>query len=486
MVINLYYMFISLQINYLISEEIYLPKRIFLPLAVLLCCLAVARVTAAPPQPVLVVTLNTEITAATTYMFQDVMSTAEDINARLIIVETDTPGGEVGAVKEIMNMFESSPIPVCFYVYPVGAAAWSGGTYLLVSAHVAAMASGTSIGSCQPVNITGQPLNDTKEVNALTALMVNHASLHLRNATASKEFISENLNLGPQEALRYHVIDLIADDAPTLLEKLQSISLVHVISSGGTMTWQLVPTDTVAQYNSKETMDFSGVASAPLVTYEKGIQATVLEVIFNPVTSGLLFTLGFYLLIIGVQTPGIGAEVVGALCIILGLMSAQVLGLEPTVIVLFILGFGLVVAEIKTQIGLLGIAGAGFILLGVLLMFPSPHWLVSPSDVMSIRNTLVGFALLLTVIFGFLSYKVNKAWRLGHQTGPDTLIGASGVSSADMNPVGEVHVKGEFWKARAIGPPIGEGEEVVVVGREGLLLLVKKQGGEKGSSIGGE
>ncbi len=456
-----------------------------MPLAVILFCLAVARVTGASPQPVLVVTLDTQITAATTYMFQDVMSTAEDVDARLIIMETDTPGGELGAVKDIMNMFESSPIPVCFYVYPVGAAAWSGGTYILVSAHVAAMASGTSIGSCQPVTATGQPLNDTKEINALTALMVNHASLHLRNATASREFISENLNLGPQEALRYHVIDLIADDVPTLLGKLQSKSLIQVISSGGAMNWRLVPTDTVAQYNARETIDFSGVASAPLVTYEKGIQSMVLEVIFNPITSSLLFTLGFYLVIIGIQTPGMGAEIVGALFIIIGLMSAQVLGLEPTVIILFILGFGLVVAEIKTQIGLLGVAGMGFILLGVLLMFPSPHWLVSPRDAMSIRNTLVSFALLMTAIFGFLAYKVGKAWRLGRQAGPDTLIGASGVSSADMAPLGEVRVEGEFWKARAIGPPIDEGEEVVVVGREGLLLLVKKRDGEKGSSVGG-
>lgn len=479
-------MFISFQINSIISEEIHLPKRVFLPLTVILCCLAAARVTAAPSQPVLVVTLDTEITAATTYMFQDVMSTAEDVDARLIVVETDTPGGELGAVKDIMNMFESSPIPVCLYVYPIGAAAWSGGTYILVSAHVAAMASGTSVGSCQPVTIAGQPLNDTKEINALTALMVNHASLHLRNATASRKFISENLNLGPQDALRYHVIDLIADDVPTLLGNLQSMSLIQVISSGGAMNWQLVPTDTVAQYNAKETIAFSGAASAPLVTYEKGIQATVLEVIFNPVTSSLLFTLGFYLVIIGIQTPGIGAEIVGALFIILGLMSAQVLGLEPTVMILFVLGFGLVVAEIKTQIGLLGVAGAGFILLGVLLMFPSPNWLVSPRHAMSIRNTLVGFALLMTAIFGFLAFKVGKAWRLGRQTGPDTLVGASGVSSADIAPVGEVRVEGEFWKARAIGPPIDEGEKVVVVGREGLLLLVKKQDGEKGSSVGDE
>jgi hypothetical protein len=38
-----------------------------------------------------------------------------------------------------MNQFESSPIPICFYVHPPGSSAWSGGTYLLVSSHIAAM-----------------------------------------------------------------------------------------------------------------------------------------------------------------------------------------------------------------------------------------------------------------------------------------------------------------------------------------------------------
>jgi membrane-bound serine protease (ClpP class) len=458
-----------------------LSKRFILPLVVLLCFLAVSRVSAAP-QPVLVVKLDTEITAATTYMFQDVMSTANDIHARLILVEVDTPGGEVGAVKNIMNMFESSAIPVCFYVYPVGATAWSGGTYLLVSSHIAAMASGTSIGSCQPVNVTGQPINNTKEINALTALMVNHAAIHFRNATASKQFISKNLNLGAEDAQKYHVIELIADDVPSLLQELQSMSLIKTTTSSGTMAWQLVPILDVANYSPKEVLDFSGVTSAPLVNYQSGIQTMILEVIFNPITSGLLFTLGFYLLIIGIQAPGLGAEIVGGLCILLGLMSAQVLGVEPTVTILFVVGLGLVVAELKTQIGLLGVAGVGFIILGILLMFPSPHWLISPSDAMGIRNTLLGFALFLGVLFALLSYKVGKAIRLRSQMGPDTLIEATGVTRSEMNPMGVVRVKGEMWRARAIDEHIEEGKTVVVVEREGLLLIVKKQDNETDSS----
>ena len=450
-----------------------MSKRYILPLVVLLCFLAVTRASAAP-QPVLVVKLDTEITAATTYMFQDVMRTADDVHARLILVEVDTPGGEVGAVKDIMNMFESSSIPVCFYVYPVGATAWSGGTYLLISSHAAAMASGTSIGSCQPVNMTGQPINDTKEVNALTALMVNHASIHQRNTTAAKQFISKNLNLGPEDAQKYHVVELIADDVPTLLYQLQSMSLVKTITSSGTMTWQLVPNENVSDYNPKEVLDFSGIASAPRVNYQSGIQTMILEIIFNPITSGLLFTLGFYLLIIGIQAPGFGAEIVGGLCILLGLTSAQVIGLEPTVLILFVVGLGLVVAEIKTQIGLLGVAGVGLIILGVLLMFPSPHWLISPSDAMGIRNTLLIFALILGAIFALLSYKVSRVIRLGSQSGPDTLIGASGVARSDLEPEGFVRVNGEQWRAQALDEKIAEGDDVVVVRRDGLLLHVKK------------
>jgi len=106
-----------------------------------------------------------------------------------------------------MNDFNDSPIPVVVWVSPSGAAAWSGGTYILMASHIAAMASGTTIGSAQPVLSTGELLNESKYMNALSGLMRDNARLHNRNETVAEQFVRQNINIGPEEALRFHVIE---------------------------------------------------------------------------------------------------------------------------------------------------------------------------------------------------------------------------------------------------------------------------------------
>jgi membrane-bound serine protease (ClpP class) len=64
--------------------------------------------------------------------------------------------------------------------------------------------------------------------------------------------------------------------------------------------------------------------------------------------------------------------------------------------------------------------------------------------------------------------------------GPDTIIGEKGVARSPLNPRGFVMIKGEYWQAETEEGEVQPGEEVIVVGREGLRLKVRKrQGGEE-------
>lgn len=418
--------------------------------------------------------LETEITVATSKMLKEAMEIAETVEARLVLVEVDTPGGEINAVKEIMGLFETSTIPVCLFVHPLGAAAWSGGTYLLVSAHIAAMASGTSIGSAQPITQAGEPINDTKRINALTALMVNHARLHDRNTTAARLFVVENLNLGPEEAVRYNVVDLIADDSSTLLRRLSERSLVKVQTDEGTSVWKLVPSKEAGQYAASVRVPFAGIDEAEMFDYEPGAFNWFLQIMFNPLVSSLMFTLGFFLVLIGIQTPGFGAEFVGGLLLLLSLMSIQVIGIEPTTLLLFAVGFALIVGELTTNIGFLGLAGAACIAIGSILMFPSTQWLLTPEVYNTIRNTLIATSAFLCLFFGFIGYKVTQARRLAARTGPETVEGSEGFVTIKLDPFGEVRVGGEFWRARSEDGEIERGTEIVVTSREDLVLIVKE------------
>jgi membrane-bound serine protease (ClpP class) len=72
---------------------------------------------------ILKVSINGEITVATTNMVNDALKLAEAQQARLIVITLNTPGGEVNAVKDIMNLFDNSNIPICCFVYPPGVTA---------------------------------------------------------------------------------------------------------------------------------------------------------------------------------------------------------------------------------------------------------------------------------------------------------------------------------------------------------------------------
>ena len=161
-----------------------------------------------------------------------------------------------------MNDFNDSPIPVLVWVTPSGATAWSGGTYILMASHIAVMASGTTIGSAQPVLSTGEVLNESKYINALSGLMRDNARLHSRNETVAQQFVTENINLGPEEALRLQVIDFAADTLQSLLSQLESYTLVLSTTPIGTSVWKLIPSGSLGSAPYSKSFDFSGISQA--------------------------------------------------------------------------------------------------------------------------------------------------------------------------------------------------------------------------------
>jgi membrane-bound serine protease (ClpP class) len=57
---------------------------------------------------------------------------------------------------------------------------------------------------------------------------------------------------------------------------------------------------------------------------------------------------------------------------------------------------------------------------------------------------------------------------------PD-MVGARGRAVSDLAPEGVVIIKGELWESRAEGRKINAGNKVIVVGQEGLKLIVKRE-----------
>ena len=423
---------------------------------------------------VLVVSISSDIASPTVELVQRSLDEANAGGARLIVYELNTPGGDLGSVTEIMNDFNGSPVPVVVWVTPSGASAWSGGTYILMASHIAVMASGTTIGSAQPVSATGEVINETKIINALTGLMRDNARLHDRNETVAQEFITQNINLGPEEALRLHVVEFAADTLDSLLSQLEPYTLALTTTAMGTSVWKLILTSALGNTTYTRTYNFSGISQASTFNYSPGLSVQLLTLLSNPIVSIVLFIVGLYAVIIGFKTPGFGVEIAGVLMVFFALIGFGVIGINLAAMLLFILGIALTLIEIKTHIGIFALAGIGIIIVGSFLEFPLPGWeLVAARSVETARETLVAVALVMSGIFGFVVYKVAQARRMKVKVGPEQLIGKIGMVVSSVAPRGEVKVEGQIWRAETIGGELKEGEQVEIVKREGLILKVK-------------
>ena len=80
------------------------------------------------------------------------------------------------------------------------------------------------------------------------------------------------------------------------------------------------------------------------------------------------------------------------------------------------------------------------------------------------------------IIWAFIMHKaVIPAMRRRKVMGAEGMIGAQGVVSETLGPVGMVEIKGEYWKAAGVNGKIEKGQEIEVVGIKGLTLEVKEK-----------
>ena len=205
-----------------------------------LTLLAVAAHAAGPPaaaeQPqVVVLTVDGAISPASADYVVRGIDAAAQRGAPAVLLQLDTPGGLASAMREIIKAILNSPVPVIGYVAPQGARAASAGTYILYACHVAAMAPATNIGAATPVSITGagsvapaskdgkagsEPAGNAemrKATNDAVAYIRALAERRGRNADWAEQAVRDAASITAQQALKEHVIDLIAPSAVALL-----------------------------------------------------------------------------------------------------------------------------------------------------------------------------------------------------------------------------------------------------------------------------
>ena len=408
----------------------------------------------AEAKQVLVIEVSGPITAGTLELFKSGLEQAEEIGAEALVVLLDTPGGGLAETLEIVKLIDRSKTPVISYVHPTGATAWSAGTIILVSSHVAAMTPNTVIGSAQPVSVSPQgitPLNESKIINALTTLLAEKARLHGRNETAAIAFIKENLNLNPEQAKKMKVIEFISDDVDALMGQVHGRRLNFI----------------------NKTLD---TKNAEIIRLEPSIRIKFLSLVTNPMLASILLIVGIYALIFGLSSPGFGSEIAGAVLIALGLLG---LGFNVNIIALalLLLGVILILVEFSTPgFGALGAGGIVATIIGSILLIPTsfPRYYISKEFQASMIASVVVPSVILGIFLVFALYKVMKIRKKKSVIGE--MIGEVAKTTEKITPKksGYVEYNSEIWEAKS-NKKIEKGAEVIIKGKEGYVLVVKKK-----------
>lgn len=375
---------------------------------------------------------------------------ATEIDAEALIIELDTPGGLDTSMRSIVKDIMGSRVPVIVYVSPSGARAASAGVFIMLASHVAAMSPGTNIGAAHPVAI-GNKMDKAvaeKAVNDAAAYIRSIAEARGRNVKWAEEAVRKSVSATEAEALKNHIIDVVAKDINDLLSQVDGKKIRTAYGE------RLLRT-----------------ADAKVIRHEMGLRQKILNLISDPNVAYILLMLGFYGLFFELTNPGaIFPGVLGGICLILAFYSFQMLPVNYAGLLLILIGIILFILEIKvTSYGMLTIGGIISVIIGSLMLFesPLPFLRLSLSVVLPIA--------VVTALFFVLTFRLAyKAHKRKPVTGIEGLIGMEGIAKTDINKDGGMAlVHGEYWTVYS-DELIKKDERIIVEDVKGLRLRVRK------------
>ncbi len=394
------------------------------------------------------------VTPAMISYFERGIATAEREGALAIIIQLDTPGGQVDLMDQIVQLFRASEVPIIIHIAPRGAQAASAGALITLAAHAAVMAPETTIGAASPVGPSGEDLGETMQRKAIEDLKASVRGLSERRGeeavALAEAMIEEAIAVHANEALAAGLIDLVADDLDQLLDGLDGM---------------------VVQVNDRQVVlatSGANVLESPLNPLER-----LMHTVVNPTIVTILMAIGVQAILIELSSPGgwvagfVGIVSLGLALYGLGVLPVNWLGLG-----LIGVAFILFILDIKAPThGALTLAGIVTLIAGFLITFNYPE---SPAFARVSVPLVVGIALSMGAFFAFILAKVLRARKRPPSTGADALVGAPAEVRSSLTPSGTVFLKGELWRAvSADESEIPKGSRVQVVAVQGFLLHVR-------------
>jgi membrane-bound serine protease (ClpP class) len=410
---------------------------------------------AATPTNVEVLTVDGTIVPVIADYIDRGISQAEKDGATACIIELNTPGGLLDSTEKIVQTIMNANVPVVVYVSPKGAWAASAGTFITLSAHIAAMTPGTTIGAAHPVTTGGQEISEDemqKIVEFSAKWMKTIAEERGRNMEQAELAVTQSKSFTDVDAWENDLIDLRADNLEDLISKINGWRVT--LASG-----EEVVIDTTNYTSTRNEMN--------------GVEK-FLQTVSDPNIAYILLTLATIGLITEISSPGlIFPGVIGGISLFLAFYSLGVLDAYWGGIALILLAVVLFIAEyFTTSFGLLTAGGIASLVIGSLILFShSPGIEVNKGLIAGVTAGVTAFAI-------FVIGAIIRGQRRRTATGAEGMVGTTAVAKTPLDPTGTVAAQGELWTASSEGGKVVPGEEVVISKVDGLKLWVTKKSRE--------
>ncbi len=420
--------------------------------ALLLLLVAASAARSAEAPPVSLIEIDGAITPITVRLLDGALERARTERAQALIVQLNTPGGLERSMRSMVQSILSSDIPVIVYVAPAGARAASAGVFITMAAHVAAMAPATNIGAAHPVAVGGGGGADKEMVkkieNDVAAFARTIAAERGRNVEWAEKAVRSSVSATEREAVKLRIVDVIANDVPDLLSKVDGRGLK---TKKGPVTLQ--------------------TRGADVKRIEVRFRDRFLALITDPNMAYILMMVGMLGIFFELSNPGsVLPGVIGGISLILAFFAFQSLPINWAGLLLILFGLVLLIVEIKVvSHGILTIGGVVSMLLGSIMLYDAPEtelrisWFVIVPTVASTAGIVV-FA---------VSAGLRALYR-PPSTGVSGMVGKTAVVKTPLDPEGHVLVDGELWRAVAQDGKAAPGDGVRVVAVDGLTLKVTK------------
>ncbi len=421
--------------------------------------LAASATVAAGEREVIVLPTTGVVDQGMAQYIADGVARAESVGAAAVVIKLNTPGGYLTSTNDIVGTILEAKVPVIVWVAPAGGFAASAGTFITLSANIALVAPGTSIGAASPVGNGGEDIGGTlgdKVRNDAIAKITAIAQARHRNVEWAVSTVAEAKSSPASEAVSVGAVDGIA---ATLDEVLAFANGREVEVAG-----------------QKVTLDLTGATTTEV---PMGAFLSFIRLLSDPTIAFLLLSLGSAGLLAELYSPNFVTGILGGLALILAFIGLGALPLNVGGLLLVILGLVLIGLELTvTSHGLLGFGGVVCFALGASALFTAP---VDPFEPFArvatpviVTTTVTAAIFIVLIAYGAIRSRsmTSPFGVVGSTTA--LLPGAIGVVRKPLEPIGSIHAEGEEWTARSADDrPLERGTPVKVVSVDGLTVLVE-------------